>query len=64
VLDRLVVLEPESWTEHRDRALVWDALGDAERAIADMETYLAHADDALDIDAMAERLATWRRQQR
>ena len=61
VMDRLIVLQPEGWTEFRDRALVWAALGDEERAAADLETYLAHAEDALDIDAMAERLAQLRR---
>ncbi len=60
VLDRLIVLQPESWTEYRDRALVWAALGDVEHAVADLETYLAHAEDALDIDAMAEQLAQLR----
>jgi len=61
VMDRLIVLQPEGWTEYRDRALVWAALGDEEHAVADLETYLMHAEDALDIDAMAERLAQLRR---
>ena len=61
VMDRLIVLQPDGWTEYRDRALVWAAMGDAEHAVADLETYLAHAEDALDIDAMAERLAQLRR---
>ena len=61
VLDRLIVLQPDAWPEHRDRALAWAALGDLTRAVADLETYLAHAEDALDIDAMAERLAQLRR---
>ena len=61
VIDRLIVLQPDGWTEYRDRALVWAAMGDAEHAVADLETYLAHAEDALDIDAMAERLAQLRR---
>jgi regulator of sirC expression with transglutaminase-like and TPR domain len=64
VMDRLIVLQPEGWTEYRDRALVWAALGDEEHAVADLETYLAHAEDALDIDAMAERLAQLRRKRR
>ncbi len=61
VLDRLIVLQPDAWPEHRDRALAWAALGDLTRAVADLETYLTHAEDALDIDAMAERLAQLRR---
>jgi regulator of sirC expression with transglutaminase-like and TPR domain len=64
VMDRLIVLQPDSWTEYRDRALVWAALGDEEHAVADLETYLTHAEDALDIDAMAERLAQLRRKRR
>lgn len=60
VQDRLIVLQPDSWIEYRDRALVWAALGDIEHAIADLEIYMAHADDALDIDAMAEQLAKLR----
>ena len=64
VMDRLIVLQPDGWPEYRDRALVWAALGDEERAVADLETYLAHAEDALDIDAMAERLAQLRRKRR
>ena len=64
VMDRLIVLQPEGWTEFRDRALVWAALGDEEHAVADLETYLTHAEDALDIDAMAERLAQLRRKHR
>ena len=64
VMDRLIVLQPEGWTEYRDRALVWAALGDEEHAVADLETYLTHAEDALDIDAMADRLAQLRRKRR
>ena len=64
VMDRLIVLQPDGWTEYRDRALVWAAMGDAEHAVVDLETYLAHAEDALDIDAMAERLAQLRRKRR
>ena len=64
VMDRLIVLQPEGWAEYRDRALVWAALGDEQHAVADLETYLTHAEDALDIDAMAERLAQLRRKRR
>ena len=64
VMDRLIVLQPDGWTEFRDRALVWAAMGDSERAAADLEIYLEHAEDALDIDAMAERLAQLRSKRR
>ena len=42
------------------RRLAWAALGEVVHAIADLETYLANAEDALDIDAMTERLARLR----
>lgn len=61
VQDRLIVLQPDAWIEYRDRGLAWAAHGDAARAVADLETYLAHAEDALDIDAMVERLMELRR---
>ncbi|MGH8848287.1 MAG: SirB1 family protein [Polaromonas sp.] len=60
VQDRLIVLQPDAWPEYRDRGLAWAAQGEAARAVADLETYLANAEDALDIDAMAERLARLR----
>ncbi len=60
VQDRLIVLQPDAWTEYRDRGQAWAALGDASRAVVDLETYLAHADDALDIDAVIEQLTRLR----
>ncbi|MFS2032881.1 SirB1 family protein [Polaromonas sp. CT11-55] len=60
VQDRLIVLQPEAWAEYRDRGLAWAAHGEPDRAMADLEIYLANAEDALDIDAMAERLAQLR----
>ena len=60
VQDRLIVLQPDAWPEYRDRGLAWAAQGEAARAISDLETYLAHAEDALDIDAMSERVAQLR----
>ncbi len=61
VLDRLVVLLPESWGEWRDRGIAHAEQGHAAEAVRDLETYLANARDALDIDAVAERVATLRR---
>ncbi|MEP6589418.1 MAG: tetratricopeptide repeat protein, partial [Polaromonas sp.] len=60
VQDRLIVLQPDAWTEYRERGLAWAAQGDVAYAVADLETYLAHADDALDIDAIAERVTQLR----
>ncbi|OUM03573.1 SirB1 family protein [Variovorax sp. JS1663] len=61
VQDRLVALLPEAWGEHRDRGLAHAEQGNTARAVRDLETYLAHAEDALDIDAITERVATLRR---
>ena len=61
VLDRLVVLLPESWEERRDRGLAWAERGDASLALEDLEAYLAHADDALDADAIQDRVRALRR---
>lgn len=60
VLDRLVLLLPDAWTERRDRGLAWAELGRADKAVPDLEAYLAHADDLLDADAIAERLSALR----
>lgn len=62
VEDRLIVLQPEAWSEYRDRGLAWAVQGLADRAVPDLEKYLAHAEDALDLDAIAERLSELRRQ--
>lgn len=61
VQDRLIVLQPDAWTEYRDRGLAWAAQGDAGSAVADLETYLAHAEDAVDSDAIAARVSQLRR---
>jgi regulator of sirC expression with transglutaminase-like and TPR domain len=57
VQDRLVVLLPEAWAEYRDRGLAHAEQGHTALAVDDLETYLVHAQDALDIDAMADRVA-------
>ena len=56
VQNRLIVLQPDAWSEYRDRGLAWAAQGDVANALLDLEMYLAHAEDALDIDAIAERV--------
>lgn len=61
VLDRLVLLLPWDWSERRDRGLAWAELGQPGEAVADLQAYLAHADDAPDTDAIAQRLAELRR---
>jgi regulator of sirC expression with transglutaminase-like and TPR domain len=57
----LLVLHPTAWAEHRDRGLALAKQGEPGRALIDLETYLANADDALDLDEVADRLADLRR---
>lgn len=61
VQDRLVLLLPEDWAERRDRGLAWAELGHADRAVPDLEAYLAHSEDAEDADAVSLRLSELRR---
>ncbi len=61
VLDRLLILLPDAWVEYRDRGLAWAEMGDVRLAVGDLETYVAHADDTLDRDAIAQRLQELRR---
>ena len=62
VQERLIVLLPESWSEYRDRGLAHAELGHTENAVADLECYLVHADNLVDVDAIAERVDALRRQ--
>lgn len=62
VQERLIVLLPESWPEYRDRGLAHAELGHNERAVADLECYLVHADNLVDVDAIADRVDELRRQ--
>jgi len=57
VLDRLVLVNPRSWPDYRDRGLAWAAQGQPRRALSDLETYLAHAFDALDRQVIVDRVA-------
>jgi len=60
VQDRLIVLLPDAWAEYRDRGLAHAEQGHTALAVVDLETYLVHARDALDIDAVADRVAMLR----
>ena len=62
VQERLVVLLPESWPEYRDRGLAHAELGHASDALADLECYLVHADNLVDVDAISDRVDALRRQ--
>jgi len=61
VQDRLLVLLPDAWEEYRDRGLAWAEMGDPRQAVADLETYLAHTEDATDRDAIERRMQELRR---
>jgi len=60
VLDRLIVLLPEAWGERRDRGLAHAERGNTAEAVADLEAYLAHSEDGLDLDLIADRLSALR----
>ena len=62
VQDRLVVLLPDAWAEFRDRGFAHAEQGHSALAVVDLEIYLSHAQDALDIDVVAERVAHLRRE--
>ena len=61
VLDRLIVLLPQAWAEHRDRGLAHVELGHHALALEDLETYLRNVEEGLDIDAITTRVAQLRR---
>ena len=61
VLDRIVVLMPQAWGELRDRGLAHASQGHTVLAVHDLELYLEHAEDALDIDVIGDRVAELRR---
>ncbi len=62
VEDRLIVLQPDAWSEYRDRGLAWAVQGHADRAVPDLEKYLEQVESANDLDAVAERLSQLRSQ--
>jgi regulator of sirC expression with transglutaminase-like and TPR domain len=57
VLNRLVILLPESWTERRDRGLVHAELGDVQAARLDLQTYLDAEPLAPDQTALRHRIS-------
>lgn len=60
VLNRLVVLLPQSWDERRDRGLAQAELGAVDAAVLDLGAYLVHCADAPDRDAIGQRLMALR----
>ena len=56
VLDRLVVLLPDVWTERRDRGLVHAELGHVHEALQDLQAYLEAEPSAPDTAALRNRV--------
>lgn len=56
IQERLIILLPESWPEYRDRGLAHAELGNTDQAVADLECYLVHAEDLVDVEAIANRV--------
>jgi regulator of sirC expression with transglutaminase-like and TPR domain len=63
VQERLIVLLPESWSEYRDRGLAHAEMGNIEQALADLECYLVHTEDLVDVNAISDRVDELRRDQ-
>ena len=61
VQDRLIVLLPQAWSEYRDRGMVHSEMSHASEAVADLDTYVAHANHGPDMPAVMERLYALRR---
>jgi regulator of sirC expression with transglutaminase-like and TPR domain len=56
VLERLVVLLPEAWSERRDRGLVFAEMGQKLEALRDLQVYLQAEPSAPDQDALRNRI--------
>jgi regulator of sirC expression with transglutaminase-like and TPR domain len=63
VQERLVVLLPETWSEFRDRGLAHAELGHKAQAVADLECYLVHTENVVDVGAIAQKVDALRSQQ-
>ncbi len=61
VQNRLLVLQPQAWDEHRDRGLTHAELGQIEQAVQDLEIYLFNVHEGVDVQAIAQRVAELRR---
>lgn len=61
VEDRLLILLPGAWSEYRDRGMAFAEAGFVDRAVSDLETYLAHAGSAPDRSAISMRAEQLRR---
>ena len=63
VLDRLIILMPQSWPDYRDRGLLHAELGHVALAMQDLEIYLNHDDQPTDAGTIAERIDALRKTQ-
>lgn len=61
VQNRLLILLPQSWPDYRDRGLAHAQQGGTALAVADLDTYLQHVDNAVDLQAIAMRVEELRR---
>ena len=61
VQERLIVLLPDAWPEYRDRGLAHAEMGHTEQALADLECYLVHTENLVDVNAIADRVDELRR---
>ncbi|OJU92528.1 MAG: transglutaminase [Burkholderiales bacterium 66-5] len=60
VQDRMLVLHPEGWSEWRDRGYAHAQIGNTVQAVQDLETYLAHAAHAGDVEEVTRLVAQLR----
>jgi regulator of sirC expression with transglutaminase-like and TPR domain len=61
VQDRQIALNPDAWSEYRDRGLAFAELGKATPAVRDFDIYLLNVSDAPDVKAIALRAQELRR---
>jgi len=61
VLQRLVIVMPQDWSERRDLALVLKQLGRSAKACVELALYLQHQPDAEDAAALRRELLDWQR---
>ena len=62
VLDRLVVLYPDAWSELRERGLLHAQQGHVQLALADLEAYMAHAKPSADMAQVVATIEALRRE--
>ena len=57
VINRLLVLLPQSWSDYRERAQVQVQLGQIDAALGDLQTYLHATQNPSDADAVRQQVA-------